>query len=258
MVSCQQNRNRNIPVHLPWWGDSTRLEIWGEQKLYSYFQLLCNDSEPFLGANHCKPASLFFSVLVCYHSFQNWPNKFKLACDTEGAASNFPCWYSFSPPIPYCAQKLCKNMQVLLAQPLAFLFWLFLATRWALQHESFLYLSYYCNSFSSLSLQVCPVNLRSWALRMKCRRGAKSPWPAPVQAANPPPVCAGTEETRSWKVRGALCLCVCVCVLWGQKLCVGRVSGCILACTHAGSVCVVRKRMGVVVCVWGCSCKDTP
>ena len=42
---------------------------------------------------------------------------------------------------------------------------------------------------------------------------------------------------------------VCVFLKWGQKMCVGRVCCCTLACSHAGSVCVVMKRMGVVKCV---------
>lgn len=50
---------------------------------------------------------------------------------------------------------------------------------------------------------MCLVNLRSLGLKTQCEMEKQSPWPAPVQAASPPPSCAGSKEGRRWKVRDA-------------------------------------------------------
>lgn len=128
-------------------------------------------------------------------------------------------------------------------------------------------------------LQVCQVNLGSQALRTQFWRGAQSPWAAAALAANPLPGSAGTEETKSWKVRECVCqdLCeqsvlkdlVCACNQFVQelatvysifclsdyvcvtqhRLCV-RSSGAhwVVATFPAGLQCVLN--LCICVCVW--------
>lgn len=193
LIGLLSAKKRNLQVHQAW---QTLISPGSGYDTLEGHLSYCAQPWTIFGDIHCRSASLFFL---------RWslsdPNTFKLVFNKAGAVSQLSVHLCCYPNrFTTALQAYAAVVGGFAASPQLLLF---LATRRALQQKSFppfpaVYsLTILC---CFISLQVCPVRLRSLALKSQCERAKKSPLRAPARAASPLPSCAGTKETPSCKV----------------------------------------------------------
>lgn len=194
--------------------------------------------------NYLSEKQVIIFLQARFHeNFQNLPNKCKLSCDIEDAVSHLTVAIHFFPNsiLNNCSSAIGPDLFWLQGEPCSIKVFSLAKS-----------LTLFCLSLPlSLFLGV-PGKPQISGFESAVPEGGKVTLTCTSTGSKPPARLRwyrGDQELEGERHRECVDA-VCVFAVGSKTVCVGRVCCCTLACTHAGSVCVVR--MGVVMCVGQC------